>query len=173
MSDEPPRTKLRKAAKAPKAGAAPTEDSPPWQQVLDQFETLRASQERNSADLTAILQRLEELDAAAPPSLPPVFKDLIAALSPMRETTKRREAEAADLVKRLPLEALFALNLRNARNELRLTQRALAKLANISATRIAVIESAGGNVKLETISRLAKELGMEPYQLLMPNPPRR
>jgi DNA-binding Xre family transcriptional regulator len=72
------------------------------------------------------------------------------------------------------LQKAFGDNLRRIRQDSRISQRELAALSGISATRIAVIESSGGNVKLDTVEVLAKYLGVQPYQLLLiPRPIRR
>ena len=60
----------------------------------------------------------------------------------------------------------FARNLRHAREAAGLTQQALAKVASCSRGLIAEIEIDATNVKLDTITRLAKALGLMEIDLL-------
>jgi transcriptional regulator with XRE-family HTH domain len=62
----------------------------------------------------------------------------------------------------------FARNLRHAREAAGLTQHALAKIASCSRGLIAEIEIDATNVKLDTITRLAKALGLTEIELLGP-----
>jgi transcriptional regulator with XRE-family HTH domain len=63
----------------------------------------------------------------------------------------------------------FARNLRHAREAAGLTQHVLAKVASCSRGLIAEIEIDATNVKLDTITRLAKALGLTEIDLLRPS----
>ncbi|MGD1110837.1 MAG: helix-turn-helix transcriptional regulator [Mycobacterium sp.] len=67
------------------------------------------------------------------------------------------------------LRRTFARNLRQARKAAGLTQHALAKVASCSRAQIAAIETDAANVKLDTITRLAKALGLTEGDLLRPD----
>lgn len=64
---------------------------------------------------------------------------------------------------------IFARNLRYAREAAGLTQYALAKIAPCDHRHLADIEASATNVKLDTITRLAKALGLTEIDLLLPN----
>ena len=61
------------------------------------------------------------------------------------------------LVTRMDLRQIFALNLRQRLNEKKLTQEALADLADINRTYISKIEAGITWVGLEIIAKLARE----------------
>lgn len=63
----------------------------------------------------------------------------------------------------------FAHNLRQAREAAGLSQHALARAASCNHRLLANIETSAANVKLDTISRLAKPLGLTEIDLLLPN----
>lgn len=63
---------------------------------------------------------------------------------------------------------MFANKLRQAREAARLSQYALARAAACNHRLLANIETNAANVKLDTISRLAKALGLTEVDLLMP-----
>ncbi len=63
----------------------------------------------------------------------------------------------------------FARNLRQARETAGLTLYALAKIASCSVQQLAQIETTVANVKLDTISRLARALSVTEIDLLMPD----
>jgi transcriptional regulator with XRE-family HTH domain len=62
----------------------------------------------------------------------------------------------------------FARNLRHARETAGLTQYALAKVASCSVQQLAQIETTDANVKLDTITRLARALSVTEIDLLLP-----
>jgi ribosome-binding protein aMBF1 (putative translation factor) len=63
----------------------------------------------------------------------------------------------------------FARNLRQAREAAGLTQHALSKNALYDHRHLAEIEAKAANVKLDTITRLARPLGLTEIDLLLPN----
>ena len=63
----------------------------------------------------------------------------------------------------------FARNLRHAREAAELTQHALARVAACDPRLLANIETRAANVKLDTITRLARALGMAEIDLLSPD----
>jgi transcriptional regulator with XRE-family HTH domain len=65
----------------------------------------------------------------------------------------------------------LALNVNRLRNARGMTQEELAAAAGMKQPRIAEIERGDANPKLETLTRLAIALGVEPWQLLVPAPP--
>lgn len=76
-----------------------------------------------------------------------------------------------DLRRGPPLAEVLATNLRVARAERRLSQRDLAKIADISANRISLIEQ-GADCLLSTVETLARCLDYTPAELLTPRTPR-
>jgi len=62
----------------------------------------------------------------------------------------------------------FARNLRQAREAAGLTQYGLAKASSFARGLIAKLETEATNVKLDTITRLAKALGLTEIELLRP-----
>jgi len=66
------------------------------------------------------------------------------------------------------LRQVFAANVLQARDEARMTQRALSDVSGVSQKHISLIEVAGSNVGLDTVAQLAKALGKTPAQLLTP-----
>jgi transcriptional regulator with XRE-family HTH domain len=63
----------------------------------------------------------------------------------------------------------FARNLRQAREAAGLTQNALAGVAGCDPRLLANIETRAANVKLDTITRLARSLALTEIDLLLPN----
>ncbi len=63
------------------------------------------------------------------------------------------------------LKATIAKNLKDARERLQLTQSELAKKAGINGNTYAKIERSGG-LKLETLKKLAKALGVTSTDIL-------
>ena len=63
----------------------------------------------------------------------------------------------------------FARNLRQAREAAGLTQHALAEIASCDPRLIANIEIRATNVKLDTITRLARAFGLTEIDLLRPD----
>jgi transcriptional regulator with XRE-family HTH domain len=67
------------------------------------------------------------------------------------------------------LRRTFARNLRRAREAVGLSQHALATAASCDPRLLANIESGAANVKLDTITRLAKPLSLREIDLLRPD----
>ena len=65
----------------------------------------------------------------------------------------------------MPLREVLAANIKNARNNLRLTQEQLAQIADISVTNIRSLEHFRANPRLDTLERLAAALGMSVPEL--------
>jgi predicted transcriptional regulator len=85
---------------------------------------------------------------------------------------KRVDRAPAELVGRdetSEIRRTFARNLRHARESVGLTQNGLAQVASCSRGLIAEIETSATNVKLDTITRLAKALGLAEIDLLRPS----
>ena len=70
--------------------------------------------------------------------------------------------------KSLNLRKILALNIRNARNSLHISQAKLAEYASISVHHMIDIEYCKTWVSDKTLSNIAKALNMEPYELLAP-----
>ena len=66
---------------------------------------------------------------------------------------------------------IFARNLRQLRSAKGLSQEALADEAKIDRTYVSALERCNYAASIETIDKLAKCLGVEPYQMLMPDLP--
>jgi transcriptional regulator with XRE-family HTH domain len=63
---------------------------------------------------------------------------------------------------------LFAQNMRAARTRAKLSQEALAEEAGLHRTYVGSVERGERNVSLVNIARLAKALGLQPWELLHP-----
>lgn len=63
------------------------------------------------------------------------------------------------------LAKTFGDNLRLARLELRMSQRELAKFANISQRHVSLVEN-GGNVTLSVVEALSNPVGRTPAELM-------
>lgn len=60
-----------------------------------------------------------------------------------------------------------AANVRRLRREQGMTQEALAERAGLHPTYISTVESGDRNVTLDSLERLAKALGVKPFELLV------
>lgn len=66
----------------------------------------------------------------------------------------------------MDIREIFAANLRRLRNERGLSQEDLAHAADVNRTYMSKLEKAASYVGLEIIAKLAKELAVEPAELL-------
>ena len=64
-------------------------------------------------------------------------------------------------------KTLLAKNLKRARNGLGLTQQALAEKCEISTNYLATVEIGGKFPSSDTLDKLARSLGLKPYQLFL------
>lgn len=64
------------------------------------------------------------------------------------------------------LRGVLAANLRQLRNDKRLSQEALADLANLHRTYVSSVERCERNASLDTLERLSIALGIDPSDLL-------
>lgn len=67
----------------------------------------------------------------------------------------------------MELRRLFAANLRSRRKAAGMTQEDLAFRADLDRTYISSLERCRYGVSIDVIERLAKELDLEPHQLLL------
>ncbi|MCH8493020.1 MAG: helix-turn-helix transcriptional regulator [Idiomarina sp.] len=65
------------------------------------------------------------------------------------------------------LALLFSRNVRRLRTDAGLSQEELAEKAGVHRTYIGMLERAEKNVTIYNIERVAKALGVKPYELLM------
>ncbi len=72
----------------------------------------------------------------------------------------------------MDLRQVFAANLRRTRHAKGFSQEALAHDADVDRRYLSKIETSTTSVGLDIINRLAAVLGVEPYELLKPQPPR-
>ena len=79
-----------------------------------------------------------------------------------RAAVRRKGARDADAV-------LFGMRLREAREAAGLSQADLAKLVNIPQPRLPALEQGRTDVRLSTIRRFAKALGVQLTDLLSPD----
>lgn len=86
-------------------------------------------------------------------------EDVFAAIR--EEVPQFAEAE-----KELGSRLVVARNVIRLRMQRGLTQRQLARELGVSQPRVAQIESAGANVQVDTLDRLATVFGVEPARLL-------
>lgn len=68
----------------------------------------------------------------------------------------------------MELRQLFAINVRRRRKELKLSQERLAFEAGLHRTYISGIERGVRNVGLDNVGVIARALGVEPFELLVP-----
>lgn len=66
--------------------------------------------------------------------------------------------------------AVFAKNLGFVRSRRGLSQEALADLAGLHRTYVGSVERGERNISLRSVERLAKALGVEPWELVRPSP---
>ena len=66
------------------------------------------------------------------------------------------------------LRRALARNLRTARQDARLTQKALGDLAGVSREYIGDIENGSANVSIDILTVLAQHLHISPFDLLKP-----
>lgn len=71
------------------------------------------------------------------------------------------------------LREVFAQNLKMARQDAGLSQRALSRATGVSQTHIWLMEAGRANVTFDTLSVLAASLGKAPAELLTRRPPRK
>jgi transcriptional regulator with XRE-family HTH domain len=71
------------------------------------------------------------------------------------------------------LVRLFARNLLTLRQRAGVSQEALAAEAGLHRTYVGSVERGERNISLLNVERLAKALGVEPWELLRPSPARR
>jgi ribosome-binding protein aMBF1 (putative translation factor) len=71
------------------------------------------------------------------------------------------------------LRQVFARNLKKARQDAGLSQRALSRATGVSQTHIWLMEAGRANVTFDTLSVLAESLGKAPAELLTPLHPRK
>jgi XRE family transcriptional regulator, fatty acid utilization regulator len=83
------------------------------------------------------------------------------ALPKKRAAVRRKDARDPDAV-------LFGMKLREAREAAGLSQADLAKLVNIPQPRLPALEQGRTDVRLSTIRRFAKALGVQLTDLLSP-----
>lgn len=69
---------------------------------------------------------------------------------------------------RVGARALLAANLVSLRRARELSQEALAFEAGLHRTFVAHVERQARNISIDNIERLAKALGVQPYELLKP-----
>jgi transcriptional regulator with XRE-family HTH domain len=86
---------------------------------------------------------------------------------------KAKAPRAASLSKAtVALLRAFGRNVKAARAEAAISQRALAALTGISQHHISEIERGAVNVSISTIAEMSLHLGKTPAELLTPPPPR-
>lgn len=66
------------------------------------------------------------------------------------------------------MDKLFIRNIKMRRHDLGMTQKELAKRAQISQSTVTQIESGKKSPSIKTLCTVAKALKLEPHQLLMP-----
>jgi transcriptional regulator with XRE-family HTH domain len=64
--------------------------------------------------------------------------------------------------------AIIGSNIRRYRRALGLSQEKLAELAGLHRTYVGAVERGERNISVKNIEKIAKVLGIEPYQLLLP-----
>lgn len=69
---------------------------------------------------------------------------------------------------KLPARILFGQRLRQARENLSLSQEALAELAEIHRTYVSQVESGKRNIAIDNMERLANAVGKELWEMLHP-----
>jgi ribosome-binding protein aMBF1 (putative translation factor) len=85
--------------------------------------------------------------------------------------TREDVAERAQAEKELGSRWVVARNVMRLRTQHGYTQQRLARELGVKQPRVAEIESAGTNLRLDTVDRLAAALGVEPARLLQPDSP--
>ncbi|MFS1013907.1 MULTISPECIES: helix-turn-helix domain-containing protein [Enterococcus] len=67
----------------------------------------------------------------------------------------------------MDLVEIFAINVKNKRRELNISQEELADICGLHRTYISLIERKKRNITIKNIEIIAKGLNTKPYQLLM------
>ncbi|TGS43726.1 MULTISPECIES: helix-turn-helix transcriptional regulator [unclassified Mesorhizobium] len=70
----------------------------------------------------------------------------------------------------MEIREVFARNLRKHRQRKKLSQEALAHEAGVDRTYVSALERGVYAASIDTVARLAKALGIEPADLLDPDP---
>src|SRR5687768_3294429 len=83
-------------------------------------------------------------------------------------TIREETPEFAQAEKELGSRLVVARNVMRLRIQRGWTQQQLARALGVTQPRIAQIESAGANVQIDTLDRLAAVFGVEPARLLHP-----
>jgi transcriptional regulator with XRE-family HTH domain len=68
------------------------------------------------------------------------------------------------------LQAVVGRNLRSVRHERGLSQEAMAEILGVHRTYMGGVERGERNLTLRTVERIARMLGLEPLELLSPEP---
>ncbi len=86
------------------------------------------------------------------------------------ERRAARSPEFRALLREPAPDIELALNVNRLRNARGMTQEELAAAAGMKQPRIAEIERGDANPRLETLTRLAVALGVQPWELIAPAP---
>ncbi|XLZ73204.1 helix-turn-helix transcriptional regulator [Massilia sp. SR12] len=70
---------------------------------------------------------------------------------------------------RTPAKLLFGLSLRHAREQLNLSQEALAELAGLHRTYIGQVENGRRNISIDNMEHLALAVGKELWEMIKPS----
>ena len=73
----------------------------------------------------------------------------------------------------MDLRDIFAANLRRLRHQKGLAQDDLAYEAGVSRSDLSQLEKGAFYASLKILEKLAKALGVEPYELIVPSPRKR
>lgn len=95
-----------------------------------------------------------------------IIPDILAGMK--KQISRSDAVPAPGIPETLRGRLILARNMRQLRRQQGLSQEGLAERAGIHRTYVGSVERCERNISIDNIGRLARALGVEPYQLLVP-----